>query len=158
MVVRQNGAVVEQKVAQVRHLLQIRRNFGNVAPEVDVVELDIDDTLDPAATGVQHAAPDITAAMTIPVVALAILATVALAGGSVLATPAVIVAVRRAITAAVSGIAGWTAAGLGCRSAQGRGRETSHENRSASDHLGSLSFAWFGRAVASTHECSSAVG
>jgi hypothetical protein len=40
------GAPVLEKVQQVRHLLEVRRDVGDVAPEVRVVELQVDHVLD----------------------------------------------------------------------------------------------------------------
>src|SRR5581483_85502 len=45
MVIREQRAIVLDKVEQIRHLLQIRRNVGVVAREMRIVELDADDVL-----------------------------------------------------------------------------------------------------------------
>src|SRR5262249_4478183 len=41
-----DGAVVEQEVQQMRHLLEVRRYVGVVASQMNVVELEINDPLD----------------------------------------------------------------------------------------------------------------
>ena len=46
VVVRQQRAVALDEVEQVRHLLEVRRHVRVVAPEVGVVELDVDDVLE----------------------------------------------------------------------------------------------------------------
>ena len=49
VIVGDQRPVALDEVQQVRHLLQVRRNVGVVAPEVGVVELDVDDVLDVVA-------------------------------------------------------------------------------------------------------------
>jgi hypothetical protein len=48
MIVRVERSVRLQEVEQVRHLLEIRRDARDVAAVVRVVELQVDDVLDPA--------------------------------------------------------------------------------------------------------------
>src|SRR5207302_1673691 len=53
VVVVQDGPVADQEVVEVGHLLDVRRDVRVVAPEMDVVELELDDMLDRAAGRIQ---------------------------------------------------------------------------------------------------------
>jgi hypothetical protein len=56
MVVREHRAIADQEVAKVRDLFQVGGNVRDVTPEMDVVELDVNNVLDPVVVGMQHAA------------------------------------------------------------------------------------------------------
>jgi hypothetical protein len=53
MVIGQDRTAVDQKVPKIRHLLQIRGHVWNIAAEVHIVELDIDNVLDSIVVGMQ---------------------------------------------------------------------------------------------------------
>jgi hypothetical protein len=46
MIIREQGAVITNKIKQTGHLLQIRRHVRVIASKVGVIELDVDHMLD----------------------------------------------------------------------------------------------------------------
>jgi hypothetical protein len=55
VVVREHGAILLHEVEQMGHLFEIGRHVAVVAPQMRIVELDMDDVLDLAARGVETA-------------------------------------------------------------------------------------------------------
>ena len=46
VVVREKRALTFEELQQIRHLFEVGRHVGYVAPQVDVIELEVDDVLD----------------------------------------------------------------------------------------------------------------
>jgi hypothetical protein len=55
MMIAADGSDVENEIEQIRHLLEVRGNVRIVAPQVHVVESDVDDMLDLTAGGLEVA-------------------------------------------------------------------------------------------------------
>ena len=53
VVIVEHGAIADEEVVEARHLLDVGRDIRIVAPEVDVVELELDDMLDRSAFRIQ---------------------------------------------------------------------------------------------------------
>src|SRR5262244_3939366 len=55
VIVGENGALAPDEVQEGGYLLQVGGNVRVVATKVGVVELDVDDSLNPSSSGIQHA-------------------------------------------------------------------------------------------------------